>query len=312
MKLLVTGASGFVGSVLCDGAREQGMDVRECRRSPLPGRSGECVLLDMLTTQDWSSVLQGIDVVVHLAARVHQINDRAPHSEGVYRQMNVDASRRLIQQSAQAGVRRFVFVSSIKVNGECSFGRPITENDLPAPIDPYGRSKLEAEQCLRELAEASGMDWVVIRPPLIYGEDVKGNFLRLLRGVHRGFPVPESEALRSYVSVWNLADLILLCCKHPVAANQLFLAEDVTMSTTSLIRKLASAMGKPSRLFPLPRPLRQAFMLLPVLGPILMRLCGELQVSSAKARALLGWVPVVPVDEALQRTVASYLKRCDG
>lgn len=311
MKLLVTGASGFVGSVLCHAARERGMDVRECRRSLPPEYSSECVLLDMLTVQDWSPALQSVDVVVHLAARVHQINDRAPHSEGAYRQMNVDASRRLIQQSAQAGVRRFVFVSSIKVNGECSYGRPFTENDLPAPIDPYGRSKLEAEQCLRELAEASGMDWVVIRPPLIYGEDVKGNFLRLLRGVHRGFPVPESDALRSYLSVWSLADLILLCCKHPAAANQLFLAEDVTLATTRLIRLLASAMRKPARLFPLPRALRQAFIPLPVVGPILMRLCGELQVSSAKARTLLGWVPVVPVDEALRRTVASYLKGCD-
>jgi nucleoside-diphosphate-sugar epimerase len=310
LRVLVTGASGFVGREFCRVARRQGMVVRECRRSLSSDPSVECVQIDLLSIMDCSAALQGVDVVVHLAARVHQMQERVGQGEAAYREMNVNASRRLIQQSAQMGVRRFVFVSSIKVNGECSYGRPITENDISAPIDAYGRSKLEAEQELKRLAEISGMEWVVIRPPLVYGAGVKGNFFRLLRQVQQGFPIPAGEAPRSYVNVWNLVDLILLCCTHPAAANQLFLAEDVTMSTTGLVRGLAKAMGKSPRLVFLPQLVLQISMKLPILGPVLMRLCGEFQISSVKARTLLGWQPVITVDEALRRTAVQYLRQC--
>lgn len=279
--------------------------VRECRRSPSPDPSADVVLLDLLSVSDWSAALDGVDVVVHLAARVHQMQERGKPDEAAYRAMNVDACRRLIEQAAALGVRRFVFVSSIKVNGERSPGRPLTEADAPCPVEAYAKTKYEAEQILRAHAEAHGMDWVVLRPPLVYGPGVKGNFERLVRLVRHGVPLPASKARRSYVSVWSLTDLILLACTHPAAANQVFLAQDVTWTTAQLVRQLASAMGRTPCFLPLPPWLAGLLIRIPLGRGIFMRLCGELEVSSDKARQTLGWNPSMKPEEGLARTVAS-------
>lgn len=255
--------------------------------------------------QDWSAALAGVDVVIHLAARVHQMREDRSTAEAAYLRTNFEATRRLAEQAARAGVRRFVFVSSIKVNGEASSGRALTEEDPPAPRDPYGRSKWLAEQALRELAEGSAMEWVVVRPPLVYGVGVKGNFARLLWLVRKGLPVPRTEARRSYVNVWNLADLLLLCCTHPAAANQLFLAEDVTLTTPALVSHLAILMQRPLRLLPMPAWLARALTAFPLTGPVMARLGGALMVSSQKARVRLGWTPRCSLDEALRRTLVA-------
>ncbi|GAB2897090.1 SDR family oxidoreductase [Uliginosibacterium flavum] len=314
MRILVTGASGFVGKVFCATAIAHGHSVRQVvRTQPADGLS-ECFVGDLATTQDWSAAFAGIDVVVHLAARVHQMREDRKHAAAAYHSVNVDATRRLVQQAAAAGVRRFVFISSIKVNGESSGGQAFIEESRPGPLDLYGSSKWLAETALQEFAESHGMEWVVLRPPLVYGANVGGNFRKLLRLVDHGWPLPlgRVQARRSYVNVWNFAELILLCCDRPAAANQLFLAEDLTLSTPELVHRIAVAMGKRSALLPFPLWILRCCEVLPVLGPAFRRLIGTLEVSSSKARRLLGWNPSVSAEEALQRTVEYYLTHHKG
>lgn len=252
----------------------------------------------------WSEALLGIVTVVHLAARVHVMNDASENPMVEFRRINVAGTLNLARQAAAAGVKRFVFISSVKVNGERTApGRPFTETDAPNPQDAYGQSKHEAEQGLRLMAEDTGMEVVIIRPPLVYGPGVKANFAALMRAVQRGWPLPLGAVhnQRSLVALDNLVDFIVTCITHPKAANQTFLVSDgQDLSTTELVRGMAKAAGVPARLLPVPVWALQAAGALLGKGDAVQRLCGNLQVDISKARQLLGWVPPVSVEEGLK------------
>lgn len=319
--VLVTGATGFVGSALLlrcaalnaidgfGGKSDAVMGI--CRDAPAMAVDGVrfTQLGDLAGPVDWQPVLQGINVVVHTAARVHVMMDTATDPLAEFRRVNVHAALQLAKQAAAAGVKRFVFISSIKVNGETtSPGRPFTAEDFAAPQDAYGISKMEAEQGLRQIAAQTGLEVVIIRPPLVYGPGVKANFAALMRAVQRGWPLPLGAVhnQRSLVALDNLVDFIITCITHPHAANQTFLVSDGhDVSTTELIRGMAQAAGVPARLLPVPvSVLRTAASLLGKADAI-DRLCGNLQVDISKARDLLGWMPPISVSEGLRRAMNS-------
>ncbi len=291
MKLLITGASGFIGSRLCETLRQQGHTVVAAPRT------GDAPLF-------------GVDAVVHLAARVHVMHDTAADPLALFRAVNVDATLELAHQGAACGVKRFVFISSVKVNGEVTQpGRPFTEADAPNPQDAYGLSKFEAEQGLRALAKTTGLEVVIIRPPLVYGPGVKANFDALMRAVQRGWPLPLGAVhnQRSLVALDNLVDFIGVCSVHPKAANQTFLVSDGhDISTTELVRGLARAEGVSPRLLPLPVWTLEALAAMLGKRKAVQRLCGNLQVDISKARDQLGWVPPLSVEEGLKRAVANF------
>ena len=311
--VLLTGATGFVGSQLMPVLRGAGWRVRAAVRSgrdALPDGVEPVLVGDLSDAPDLRGALDGADAVIHLAGRAHVMRETAADADAAFHRANVEASRRLARQAAASGVRRLVFVSSVKVNGERTGDRPFAEADPPAPEDAYGRSKWAAEQALREIAAATGLEVVVIRPPLVYGPGVKGNFLRLLRLVATGVPLPLASVRnrRSLVSVWNLCDLIAATAAHPAAAGETFLVSDQRdLSTAELVRAIAAAMGRPARLVPFPpSALRIAGRALGQAAAV-ERLVGSLQVDSGKATRLLGWVPRVAVDEGLRRTVEWWL-----
>lgn len=256
---------------------------------------------------DWFDALTGTQAILHLAARAHILHDEAADPLAAYRAVNTAGTLRLAEQAAAAGVRRFVFVSTVKVHGESSPpGRPFDETMAPVPEGPYAVSKLEAEQGLAALAARTGMEVVVVRPPLVYGPGVKANFAAMARAVDRGWPLPLGaiDNRRSLIGVDNLVDLLLRCLDHPAAANQAFLASDgEDLSTPEMLRRLGTALGRPARLLPVPQTLLRAGGALLGRGPAVDRLCGSLQVDITKARTLLGWSPPVSVDEGLRRTV---------
>ena len=254
---------------------------------------------------DWSEAVRNQDVVVHAAARAHVMKESVNDPLTEYRRVNVDGTLQLARQAAEAGVRRFVFISSIKVNGESSpAGRPFTANDIPDPAGPYGVSKMEAEQGLSEVSRETGMEVVIIRPPLVYGRGVKGNFATMARLVRGGFPLPLGSVCnrRTLVSLENLVDFTLLCITHPAAANEVFLVGDgQDLSTTGLLRAIGKAMGKPARLIPVPS--RLIMLAASVLGKknAAQRVLGSLQSDISKARQVLGWEPPLSVEEGLRR-----------
>lgn len=311
-KVLVTGATGFVGNALVGKLAVYGSFdgvVAAVRRDDVSWPNGVMPvhLGDLLPTTEWSETLHGVDAVVHCAARVHVMQDDASDPLQAYREVNVDGTLNLALQAAKAGVRRFVFVSSIKVNGEATFpGSLFTADGGPSPLDPYGVSKMEAEQGLRELSSRTGMEVVIIRPPLVYGPGVKANFAALMRAVQRGLPLPLGAVhnLRSLVALDNLVDFIMTCINHPKAANQTFLVSDGRdLSTTELVRGMAQAAGKPARLLPVPVWALQAGAKLLGKGDAVQRLCGNLQLDISKARNLLGWTPPISVEEGLKRAM---------
>lgn len=310
MRFLVTGASGFIGKPLCVELLRRGHLVRAAVRSVGTEFDGvEQVAVGAIDgATDWSDTLKTIDTVIHLAARVHLMNDRAGDPLTAYRRVNVQGTLTLARQAAVAGVRRFVFLSSVKVNGEMTpTGRAFSEADAPAPLDAYGQSKHEAEQGLRQLAADTGMELVIIRPPLVYGPDVKANFAALARAVQRGWPLPLGavQNRRSLVALDNLVDFIVTCATHPRAANQTFLVSDgQDLSTTELVRGLARAAGVSARLLPVPVWALRAVAAPLGKGDAVQRLCSNLQLDIAKARDVLDWRPPVSVDEGLRRAVA--------
>lgn len=259
---------------------------------------------------DWSRVLAGVDCIIHLAARVHVMTENAIDPLEEFRRLNVDATMSLALQAAQAGVRRFIFISSIKVNGEYTQpDKPFSSEDRADPKDYYGISKYEAEVALQRLAEKSGMEVVIIRPPLVYGPGVKANFMSMMQWLERGIPLPLGAVYnqRSLVAIDNLVDCIVTCLDHPNAANQTFLISDgEDLSTTQLLQRLGKALGKTARLIPVPVGLMTFSARLLGKGAVAQRLFGSLQVDSSKARDLLGWKPVVTVDEALRRTAEAF------
>ena len=311
-RVLVSGGQGLVGKALAAHVLAQGLAVRVSSRQK-PANTDlrmECVqTTDLSAKTDWLSAVQAIGTVVHCAARVHVMHDTEADPLAAFRAVNVDGTLNLARQAAAAGVKRFVFISSVKVNGESTEpGRAFTEADTSNPQDAYGLSKHEAEQGLLQLAAGTGMEVVIIRPPLVYGPDVKANFAALMRVVQRGWPLPLGAVhnQRSLVALDNLVDFIVTCIIRPQAANQTFLVSDgQDLSTTELVRGMARAAGVPARLLPVPVWAIQAGATLLGNGDAVQRLCGNLQVDISKARSLLGWVPPISSDEGLRRAVGA-------
>lgn len=311
--ILVTGASGFVGSALCARLIQDGLPARGAVRS----FGSQLVGLETVEVGDitidtgWLTALEGVWQVVHLAARVHAMKDHSSDALAEYRRINVDGTRNLARQAAAAGVKRFVFLSSIKVNGESTkLGKPFTAGDKTDPNDPYGISKLEAENALLQIASETSLEVVIIRPPLVYGPGAKANFESMMRWLDCGIPLPLGSVThnrRSMVALDNLIDLIVTCLRHPAAANQTFLVSDgEDLSTADLLRRMGNALGKPARLFYVPTGVLKLGAAL--LGRQLMyqRLLGSLQVDICHTRRLIDWTPPVSVDEALRRSAEGF------
>jgi len=306
MRVLVTGANGFVGRSTVDALTHCGHHAVRAVRQVQPNA---IVVGNMDANTDWTEALRGCDAVIHLAARVHQMRDVSINPLNDFRRVNTSGTLRLAEQAKAAGVRRFIFLSSVKVHGEES-PRPYREDDSPNPRDPYGRSKLEAELGLRRLSEGTGMDLVVIRPPLVYGPGVKANFHSMMRLLYGGIPLPlacVTDNRRSLVALDNLVDLLITCLDHSAAANQTFLVSDgEDLSTADLLRRLGRAMGHPARLFPVPTGLLSAAARLLGKGAMAQRLLGSLQVDIDHTRRTLGWTPPVSVDEGLRRAAEGF------
>ncbi len=312
-RIMVTGGSGFVGRTLLERLYQDGYGLIAPSRTPLaqaPAGVVNPLVAGLAADVDWSASLEGAAVVIHSAARVHVMNDTADDPLVEFRKANVDGTLSLARQAAAAGVQRFIFISSIKVNGEgTELGHPYRADDTPDPQDPYGVSKMEAEQGLRVLASETAMEVVIIRPVLVYGPGVKANFRSMMSWLRKGIPLPLGATgnKRSLVAVDNLVDLIATCIDHPAAANQTFLVSDgEDLSTTQLLQRMGSALGRPARLLPVPANLLEAGAAMLGRRAIAQRLCGSLQVDIGKTRELLAWAPPVSVDDALRKTARAF------
>jgi len=313
-RVLLTGANGFIGRPLFERLLDDGFQTNMAVRSisvldKTP--SSVCTLVGEIdAVTPWDQALANIEVVIHLAARVHITNENAADSLAEFRKVNVDGTVNLARQAARMGVRRFIFISSIKVNGEnTEIGRPFTAEDAPAPTDAYGISKREAEDALRVLSTETGMEVVIIRPPIVYGPGVKANFQTLMRCLAKGIPLPFGAInnQRSLVALDNLVDLILTCIHHPNAANQTFLVSDgEDISTTRLLLLLAAALGKKAYLLPIPERVIRKIALLIGKKQMLQKLCGSLQVDISKTLDLLNWKPPIKIEQALLKTALAF------
>lgn len=304
MKVLVTGATGFVGSALLASLAATRYEMVPAVRSQsnLPH---EVVIGNIDSSTRWAIALTDCDVVIHLAARVHVMHDAAHNPLALYRQTNTDGTLNLARQAAQAGVKRFVFISTIKVNGE---GRdaPYCETDVPAPEDAYAISKWEAEQGLADIAQQTGLEVVILRPPLVYGSGVGANFLRLMQTVKRGWPLPLGAIhnRRSLLYLGNFTDAIRLCIEHPAAAGQTFLLDDgQAISTPELIHAVANAMGQLTHLLAVPVGVLKLAGALLGKRVAVARLTGSLFVDGSTIRSRLGWVPPYTMQQGLDATV---------
>jgi nucleoside-diphosphate-sugar epimerase len=317
-RLLVTGASGFVGRAVVERCvADPRWRVRAAVRgnaAVIPEGAQAAHVGDIGPDTDWRDTLDRVDVVVHAAARVHMMSDAAADPLDAFRRVNVAGTLNLARQAATAGARRLVFISSIKVNGEATHARPYTAADVPAPLDPYGVSKHEAEEGLRALARETSLEVAIIRPVLVYGPGVKANFLSMMRWLHRGIPLPLGAIhnRRSLVALDNLVDLIHTCLDHPAAANETFLVSDgEDLSTTALLERTALALGARAHLLPVPPQLLAAAARALGKADLARRLCGSLQVDIAKTRERLGWNPPSTVDAALKHTARDFLQSLD-
>ncbi|MEW5715687.1 SDR family oxidoreductase [Pseudomonas sp. SB113] len=313
-SVFLTGATGFVGNAVMLRLMLDGASVKASVRSgsDLSEDGVHTVGFESFEQTEWRQHLTGVDAVIHCASRVHVMNDTETDPLAAFRKVNVDGTLHLARQAAEAGVRRFIFISSIKVNGEgTQLGKPYTADSRPDPRDPYGVSKMEAEQGLRELASQAAMEVVIIRPVLIYGPGVKANFLNMMRWLDKGIPLPFGSIhnSRSLVALDNLVDLIITTLAHPQAANQTFLVSDgEDLSTTQLLRRMAMSLGTSARLLPVP-----AWVLTTVANTLgkrslSQRLCGSLTVDIGKTRSLLQWAPPVAVDNALDATAKHFME----
>lgn len=316
-SILLTGATGFVGGAilkrLCNDKQHSVVAVVR-GQSQLKAQDVPTVRVNSFDGKtSWTGMIANPDVIIHSAARVHVMNDAEADPLAAFRKVNVDGTLNLARQAAAAGAKRFIFISSIKVNGEGTRpGTAYRADDDPAPADPYGVSKMEAEQALRQLAKETPMEIVIIRPVLVYGPGVKANFLSMMRWLDKGVPLPFGaiDNSRSLVALDNLVDLVVTCIDHPAAANQTFLVSDgEDLSTTALLSRMAHALHKPARLIPVPSWMLERGALMLGRKALSQRLCGSLQVNIDKTRTLLGWEPPVSVDEALASTALHFRER---
>ena len=329
MTYLVTGATGFVGHALCGFLTERGHDVRAAVRKPAgleaswasrprsadqpadhkgtaPGVLREVVVGDMSTDAYWGAATDGCDAVFHLAARVHVMDETAADPLVEFRKVNTSGTEKLAQSAAESGVKRFVYASSVKVNGEWTTTQPFSEVDVPQPIDPYGVSKWEAEQALHRIASVSNLEVAIVRPTLIYGPGVGANFLALMKFVASGKPLPFGAVhnRRSFTSLANFCDFLYVCATHPQAAGETFMVSDgVDVSTAALVKKMAEVLKKPANLLPIPAGMINFFGTVLGKKEFARRLTGSLQVDITKARHLLDWSPPQKMEDALVETV---------
>lgn len=315
-SLLITGGNGFIGSSLINSlASNSDYFIKGSVRSDagvvFPASVEILLGLDIDSDAGWLKALSGVDCVIHCAARYHIKNESSGDLLAICRKVNVDGTMRLARLAAQAGVKRFIFMSSLKVNGEFSSpGRPFSEADTPNPFYPYGISKLEAENELIQFSATNSMDVVIIRPPPVYGPGVKANFLAMMRFLYYRVPLPLGgvKNLRSYVGLANLVSFVELCVKHPDASNQIFfVSDDDDLSTSRLLRMMSAALGRISLLIPAPKKLLTA--LANTIGKkyIPELLFGNFQADISKAKHLLGWRPVESVRVGMKITAQHYL-----
>lgn len=306
--ILVTGSNGFVGRHLCLTLTDRGIPFRGAvRKHP---RLGQVDVGDLNAVTQWGPALTDVHAIIHLAARVHVMSDTEQDPLRAYREVNLDATLNLARQAHNAGVKRFVFVSSVKVNGEGTNDKPFTAFDHPAPCDPYGQSKMEAESALQTFGRESGMEIVIVRPPLVYGPGVKANFRNLIRLVQLGLPLPFGSAggYRSMVALDNLVDLLIVCVAHPNAPGGIFLISDgYDMTVGELVESIAQAMNKTVRLLPIPPVLMRGAARLVGKSAVADRLFGSLQVDIKNTRERLEWEPVVTTQSAINATVSDFL-----
>lgn len=316
-RILVTGANGFVGRALCPALREAGYGVSGAIRDDreygveLVRSDLDAMILvgDIDGATDWSGALAGVDVVVHLAARVHILQEVSRNPLESFRSVNVMGSERLARAAAAAGVKRLVYVSSISIHGNSTEAKPYSESDAAHPHSPYAVSKWEGELALQRVSLETGLELVTVRPPLVYGPGVGGNFLRLMCWAEKGWPLPLASIhnLRSFIGIDNLVDMLVRCVDHPKAANEVFLAADgEDLSTPDLLRRVANLLSRPARLLPFPVNILRASASVVSMDDVVDRLCNSLQVDSGKARRVLGWQPSVSLDEGFARTAEWY------
>ncbi len=316
--ILVTGSSGFVGQSLIkrlatDFQPNSIIAVVRNQRFHLHEEVRSVEIADLSAENDLSKILQEVNVVVHCAGRAHVMNDRCIDSLAEFRRINVDGTVNLARQAAVARVKRFIFLSSIKVNGEFTeIGKPFAADDEPAPEDPYGISKFEAEQGLLQIASNSGMEVVIIRPPLVYGPGVKANFESMMRWLARGIPLPLGAVTRnrrSLVALDNLIDLIVTCLNHRQAANQIFLvSDDEDISTADLLMRMSKDLGRTTCLYYVPLAILKIGASLVGRKDVYQRLCGSLQIDISKTKKLLDWKPPITLDEGLQKVASGFIK----
>ena len=312
--VFVTGATGFIGSSLIHrlGTEQVVVAVRKKGKLHMPELI-EHAIGSLAANTNWQEALQGIDVVVHTAGLVHMIQATAKDALAEFRRVNVEETVNLARQAATAGVNRFVFISSVKVNGESTpLGQAFAFDNVPTPQDSYGISKLEAEQGLLDISNQVDMELVIIRPPLVYGPGVKANFLAMMRLLQKGLPLPFGAIhnCRSLVALDNLVDLIVTCLDHPAAANQTFMvSDDEDISTTELLLRMSKSLGMPAYLLPVPESLLQIGAKLLGKQDIIPRLLGNLQVDISHTKQILDWTPPINVNDGLKKTADWYLSQ---
>lgn len=314
MRIFLTGATGFVGSVVLKRLIQQHRPVIAVRPGSLSRPEVDSVVVKSIDSEtDWGKSLLGCDAVIHLAARVHVMTESVADPLSEFQAVNTDGTLNLAEQAAKAGVKRFIFISSIKVNGERTIiGAPFKPNDEYVPDDPYGLSKYEAEKGLLDLSQKTGMEVVIIRPPLVYGSGVKANFASLLNLVSKGIPLPFGcikQNKRSLVSLGNLVDLIITCIDHPKAANQVFLvSDDHDLSTAELIQQMSKSLGVTAKMLPVPLWCYSLAGKLLGKQDVVDRLTGSLQADITHTKETLGWVPPQTIEEAFNITAQSFLQ----